>query len=293
MRFRKNKSRILPLLGLFTMIAGVAAAQEAPPPLSIRPIRSGVYWTQGGAGANTGFIVGNDGVIVIDTKTLPASASEMLAGIAKITPKPVTHVVLTHSDGDHVNGLAAFPKGLAIIAQENCKTEMEASQNTPRPAPRDYLPTQTFRDKESLTLDGVKIELYHFAPAHTSGDTIVFLPEQKIVFTGDIIVAMASYNYPVIQLRKHGSSLGWFETAKGMLALNADTYVPGHGNLKTKADLQATLKDVEQRHSKIESMVKQGKSLDDIKAALGETDLKWMAGFDTYTETVHKELTQN
>jgi len=284
---------MLRLLGLFSLIASVASAQEATPPLSIRPIRGGVYWTQGGSGANTGFIIGNNGVIAIDAKTVPASANEMLAGITKITPNSVTHVVLTHSDGDHVNGLTAFPKGLAIIAQENCKTEMEASQNTPRPAPRDYMPTQTFKDRDSMVVDGVKIELYHFAPAHTSGDTIVFLPEQKIVFTGDIIVAMPPYNYPVIQLRKHGSSIGWFETAKGMLALDADTYVPGHGDLKTKADLQATLNDVEQRHSLIESMVKQGKSLNEVKAALGETDLKWMAGFDTYTETVYKELTPN
>jgi cyclase len=258
----------------------IVAAQEAPP-LTIHPIRGGVYWTEGGSGANTGFVVGKSGVIVIDAKTVPASASEMLAGIAKLAPQPVTHVVLTHSDGDHVNGLAAFPKGLSIIAQENCKTEMEASQSTPRPAPREYMPTQTFKDRDSSVIDGVKIELYHFAPAHTSGDTVVFLPEQKIVFTGDIIVAMAPYNYPVIQLRKHGSSLGWFETVKGMLALDADTYVPGHGSLKTKAELQTTLKDVEQRRAQIERMVKAGDSLDRIKAALGVTDLKWMPGFDT------------
>ncbi len=95
----------------------LANAQQQPPPLSVKPLNGGGYWTQGGAGGNTGIIVGKDGVIVIDAKTTPASAKEMLAEIAKITPKPVTTVILTHSDGDHVNGLAAFPAGLTIISQ--------------------------------------------------------------------------------------------------------------------------------------------------------------------------------
>jgi len=66
-------------------------AQQQPPPLSVKPLNGGVYWTQGGAGGNTGIIVGKDGVIVIDAKTTPASAKEMLAEVAKITPKPSDH----------------------------------------------------------------------------------------------------------------------------------------------------------------------------------------------------------
>src|SRR5436853_3728659 len=84
-------------------------AQQQPPPLSVKPLNGGVYWTQGGAGGNTGIIVGKDGVIVIDAKTTPASAKEMLAEVAKITPKPVNTVSVTVSDGEQVNGLADFP----------------------------------------------------------------------------------------------------------------------------------------------------------------------------------------
>src|SRR2546430_14373088 len=144
----------------------VAQAQQQPPPLSVKPLNGGVYWTQGGAGGNTGIIVGKDGVIVIDAKTTPASAKEMLAEIAKITPKPVTTVILTHSDGDHVNGLAAFPTGLTIIAQENCKKEIEATAGKPNASPQDHLPTKTVDKKESMTINGVKINLSHYAPAH-------------------------------------------------------------------------------------------------------------------------------
>src|SRR5436853_6195100 len=127
----------------------VAKAQQQPPPLSVKELNGGVYWTQGGAGGNTGIIVGKDGVIVIDAKTTPASAKDMLAEIAKITPKPVTTVILTHSDGDHVNGLAAFPAGLTIISQENCKKEMEASASSRNPALQDKLPTKTVATNEN------------------------------------------------------------------------------------------------------------------------------------------------
>src|ERR1700730_6942455 len=108
-----------------------AVAQQQAQPLVVRQLKPDLYWTEGGGG-NTGFIVGQMGVVVIDATTTPASAKEMLADIAMVTPKPVTHVILTHSDADHVNGLAAFPKGLTIVAQENCKKEMEESLNNPR-----------------------------------------------------------------------------------------------------------------------------------------------------------------
>src|SRR5438309_4157134 len=235
-----NAKRIVFAIALSAIsFSSVAQAQQQPPPLSVKPLNGGVYWTQGGAGGNTGIIVGKDGVIVIDAKTTPASAKEMLAEIAKITSKPVTTVILTHSDGDHVNGLAAFPAGLTIISQENCKKEMEASASSRNPAPQDRLPNNTVANKENVTINGVKLNVLHYVPAHTSGDLMVYLPEQKIVFTGDIIAT--NQPYTLIHAKKNGSSEGWIQTVKGLASLNADTYVPGHGDLQTKADVQQRL----------------------------------------------------
>lgn len=279
-------------LAVVTFLA-VASAQQQPPPLQVKPLSGGVYWTQGGAGGNTGIIVGKDGVIVVDAKTTPASAKDMLAEIAKITPKPVTTVILTHSDGDHVNGLAAFPAGLTIISQENCKKEMEASANSRNPAPQDRLPTKTVANKENVTINGVKLTLLHYAPAHTSGDLMVYLPEQKIVFTGDIIAT--NQPYTLIHAEKNGSSEGWIQTVKGLTGLNADTYVPGHGDLQTKADVQQRLARVQARREEIRKLVAQGKSLDQVKQALGETDTPAAPGapqFPSYTTVVYNELTK-
>jgi len=133
--------------------------------------------------------------------------------------------------------------------------------------PKEYLPTHTFSTKESMTIDGVRIQLLHFGPAHTSGDTIVYLPDQKVVFTGDILASVSPD--PIIHLEKNGSAAGWIVTVKEMLKLDADTFVPGHGDVQTKADVQKKLAEVQEKDTKIKALVAQGKSLDEVREACG------------------------
>ncbi len=247
------------------------AQQPAAPPLTMKMLKPDVYAGLGGSGGNSTIIIGKTGVIVVDAKQTEAGAKDLLAEIAKITPKPVTTAIITHSDGDHVNGLVAFPAGIKIIAHEGNKKEQEAAlaAGGRGPPPADRLPTQvTTQKKEAMTIDGVKLELYHFAPAHTSGDLIVYLPVQKIVSTGDIVVTNRADDNPNIHFEKNGSTEGWLTNVKGMIALNADVYVTGHGDLVTKADLQRKFDATTARRNKIVAMVKQGKTLDEIKAAL-------------------------
>ena len=135
--------------------------------------------------------------------------------------------------------------------------------------PPDRLPSQVVsRNKETMTIDGVKLELYHWAPAHTSGDLIVYLPDQKVVSTGDIVVTNRADDNPNIHFEKNGSTEGWLTNVKGMIDLNADAYVTGHGDVLMKADLQRKLAATTERRNKIAAMVKEGKTLDEIKAAL-------------------------
>jgi cyclase len=242
----------------------------APPQLTVKQLKPNVWEVEGGGGNST-VIVGTNGVIVVDAKTTEAAGRQLVAEIAKITPKPITAVIETHSDGDHVNGLAGFPAGLTIIAHANNKKEQETALAAGgRGAPAaDRLPTQVVtKEKETMTIDGVKLELYHWGPAHTSGDLVVYAPDQKLVATGDIITTNRSEDNPFIHPEKNGSTAGWIANAKGMAKLNADTYVTGHGDVLKKADLEERAKRMEARRAKIESMVKQGKTLDEIKAAL-------------------------
>lgn len=275
-------------------LSGIAGAQQQPQPLKVTKVKDNVYWIQGGAGSNDGIIVGNSGVVLVDTKTTVDSEKEVIAEIAKITPKPVNTVILTHSDGDHVNGLAAFPAGLTIIAQENCKKEMEASAGGRNPAPQDRLPTKTYDKTDNLTVDGVHIRLYHWAPAHTSGDTVVFLPDEKIVFGGDLLAGAPDRAETIIHLEKNGSTVGWIESAKGMLGLDADTYLTGHGNSMTKAEVQKKLDLIQDKYNKIKAMVAQGKSLEEIKTSLGEPAAPPPGAppFPSLTEVIYKELSK-
>jgi glyoxylase-like metal-dependent hydrolase (beta-lactamase superfamily II) len=286
-----------PIFGLAmiaTLYTIAAAQQQQPPPLKVANIKSNVYWTQGGAGGNTGIIVGTTGVIVVDTKQTVDSSKDVQAEIAKITPKPVDTAIVTHSDGDHVNGLAGFPAGLTIIAQENCKKEMEASAGTRGAAPQDRLPTKTVAKDETMTIDGVRVRLLHWAPGHTSGDLVVYLPDQKIVFGGDLLVT----NRPDtnIHAEKQGSAAGWMENVKEMIALDADTYVTGHGDLMTKDDVKKKLAFIQDRWDKIKAMVAQGKSLDDVKTAMGESTAPPVPNAQgnmpaaTLTEIMYKEI---
>jgi glyoxylase-like metal-dependent hydrolase (beta-lactamase superfamily II) len=275
------------------LVAGAAGAQPQAQPLTIQQLAPDVYVAVGGGG-NSGIVIGASGVVVIDAKTTPAAGKALLDEIAKLTPKPVTDVILTHSDGDHVNGLASFPAGVHVIAHQGCRDEMQAAlaaggRGAP---PADHMPTKVIAgDTERLTIDGIAFELHHWAPAHTSGDLVVYLPARKIVFTGDVIAA----NRPdtIIHLEKHGSSAGWVTTVQGLLKLGANRFVPGHGDLQTKANVEARLASVSKRREQIAALVKDGKSLDEIRTAVGDPAPAAGArgGFASFTEVVYRELT--
>src|ERR1700688_3905293 len=132
-------------VGIFTILAvfdpsAMGQPQSDPASVKLVKVNAEVYFVEGptqpakDAAGNSGIIIGSTGVIVIDAKSTADLGKVVLADIAQITSKPVTHVILTHSDADHVNGIAAFPTGLTIIAQENNKKEQEAALSAGGPA---------------------------------------------------------------------------------------------------------------------------------------------------------------
>lgn len=300
-------ARVLSVV-LFGLIAGpVFADPIAPPaaapmvapgaPLTVTQLAPGDYLVSGGI-SNAGFIVGDDGVIAIDAEIFVPLAKAELAEIAKLTPKPVNAMILTHSDPDHINGLPAFPQGMTIIAQANAVAEIQGaiadptSNGLPPPAEiRDYAPTHSVQSREELTLDGVRLILIHTAPAHTDGDLIIFVPKSRLVYAGDLLTP-AIGPYPGIHLNKHGSSLGWMASVRAMLALDADVFVSGHGEPLHRADVKARLQAAEQRRAEIVTMVGKGMTLAEIKLALHDAPLPGPAArFPTFIETTYQELT--
>jgi glyoxylase-like metal-dependent hydrolase (beta-lactamase superfamily II) len=269
------------------------SGQAAPSPLTVEAVTGNLYLVKGGSGANTAFYVTTKEVFVIDAKMSPGSAEEMLREIGKVAKAPVTTIILTHSDGDHINGLPGFPKGLRIVAHPNCKADVEAAAEAD-PALKDFIPNKTYEGTK-LTLTRTEdgwVDLVHLGPAHTNGDTIVWFPAEKAAFVGDLVFVGRD---PLIHRHKNGNSFGYVKTLRTMLKLSpeVDIFLSGHADPLGRADIEALAAALEEKQAKVKAMVDEGKSLDEIKKAFGieepagQPPRRW----PSFVETVYLELT--
>ena len=265
----------------------------APPALTVQPITKALYLVKGGSGANTAFYVTPKEVFAVDAKMSPESAAAMLAEIGKAASAPVTTVVITHSDGDHVNGLPGFPKGLAIVAHEKCAADM-ASAAAELPALRDRLPNRVYGDRLELGSGEEAFLLAHFGPAHTSGDTVVFFPREKAVFVGDLLFVGRD---PLVHRHKGGNSFGYVRTLEALLALTppVEVFLSGHADPLGRTDVEALRAAMTEKQAKVRAMVGEGRSLEEVKKAFGVEDRPVPAGgrrWLSLVETIYLELTE-
>jgi cyclase len=289
---------ILTLFVLVTLIA-VALAQQAQP-LTVQKIKGNVYLVKGGNGANTGFYVGDREVLLVDAKMTADAMKQVVEEVKKVTALPIARLVLTHSDGDHVNGLNGLPKGLKIYGHPQTKKDLEAAAqaaNTQYLA--DYLPTETCspctasrESAQTFAMGSAQVQLYYFGPAHTSGDLVVWFPAERVAFAGDLAFVGRD---PLIHRQKGGSSQGLAETLQDLIALNAEAYLTGHSDPLTRQDIETLYKSIAEKRDKVKSLVAEGKSLDDIKQSFGVKDAPAQAGrprFPSLIEIIYLELTE-
>lgn len=255
----------IPLFGQQPTGQQTPSARPPAAPITVEQVKGSIYQVKGGSGANAGFFVGEQEIVVIDAKMSDESAGEMLKAIAAVSPLPVRKVVLTHSDGDHVNGLTGFPAGVDIISHEKTRVHIAAAFRTEKQ--RRFLPNMTFTDRLYISrgVDSTvgRIELLYFGPAHTDGDIVVYFPAEKIAFAGDLMFLSRD---PLIHRAKNGTSFGLVKVLKGILNLDVDIILSGHNEKATREDIRKFVAGVEEKQEKIAAMVKSGKSLDDVKA---------------------------
>ncbi len=134
---------------------------------------------------NTMFVVTDEGVLVADGQGNPDATRKLVAAIGDITDKPITHVVICSDHGDHTNGNVSFPRTAQFIAHPNSKANLERTRANPNrnaESPEVILPTELVEDRRVLELGGTEIQILFLGRAHTGGDLLVYLPEEKILF---------------------------------------------------------------------------------------------------------------
>jgi glyoxylase-like metal-dependent hydrolase (beta-lactamase superfamily II) len=277
---------------LFCLTALTAGFSQQSATIKAERIADNIYVVKGGV-ANTGFVVAENGVLAIDAEMTVDSAKQMIGEIRRVTSKPLAKIFLTHSDGDHVSGLSGFPQGLEIISSAKTREEMAEAFRAPEmEALQDYLPTRTFTDRMDLDFPPERIQLLYFGPAHTSGDSVAFFPARKLVFVGDLVFIGRD---PLIHRSKGGSSSGLIKTLQALLKLDAERYVPGHGNIVSKSEIETVLHSLQEKQNKIRSLIQEGKSLEEVKASFGIKDGPAKPGgfrFPSLVETIYLELSE-
>ena len=344
------------LFSLFVfVIAGAAAAQPSDATAKVERVADGVFaiihenatdaWPHG----NTGVVIGDDGVLVIDSTYLPSRARADIALIRQLTDKPVKYLVMTHWHFDHNNGNSAyrdaFP-GIAIVSERRTRDWIEINntwwpkmstapdsdrrvqlakmekeletgkddkgvalteeemRGTVKALPQRksemaelatlevVAPNMIFDNTLTLHLGNRRIELRDMGRANSPHDTIIWLPEEKVLFTGDIVVQS-----PMPYL---GASwpVEWVGVLRVLESMPAKAIVPGHGPVMRDFTYVSRVRAlIEDALKKTETMIREGKTLAQIQAAMdlsahrkafapwaGSTDAGWKTNSDTLVE---------
>jgi glyoxylase-like metal-dependent hydrolase (beta-lactamase superfamily II) len=231
------------------LVATGTAAQDLRSKVVPVKVTERVWYVQGqpgmasaaneGYNSNAGFVVTDEGVVVIDALGSPALGEALLAAIRKVTPKPVRRVIVTHYHADHFYGLEPFKKaGADIWAHVGAREYLENGDADlrRRQRARDLFPWVTentplvpadrwLEGDASFTLGGVRFEVQHFGPAHSPEDLVIVLPGEGVVFIGDILFTGR------IPFVGEADSKAWLARIERLIALKPRLMVTGHGEV--------------------------------------------------------------
>jgi glyoxylase-like metal-dependent hydrolase (beta-lactamase superfamily II) len=251
-------------VGLAAMTA--AQAQQAGPNVAqIEKVKDNLFTITGGGGNTAAFITAG-GVVLVDTK-LSNWGQAILDQVRTVTDKPITHIINTHTHGDHVGSNEFFPATVEIIAQQNTGANMAKMKNFATPETKHGMPDRTFKDRVTLLSGKEAIDLYYFGSGHTNGDAFVVFRELRTMHAGDMFARKGT---PLLDMNNGGSGVQIGETLARAAAgiKNVDTVIPGHSTVMTWADFLEYGEFNRAFLGAVQTAIKAGKAADQALAEL-------------------------
>ena len=224
-----------------------------------------------GLGGNIAVSTGNDGVLIVDSQ-IPIIFPKIIKAIKKLSDDKIIYTINTHWHWDHSDGnLVLDSDETKIISHSNARENMQkgglinmgTTILNQEPYPKSALPVITHENGMSLYFNDEKIDLLHFGPAHTTGDTVIYFTNQNAIHLGDVFF---SNSYPFIDVDNGGSLSGMINyLEKIVLVIDKDTIVmPGHGEISSISDIKETIEMLKTVKNRILMSIENNQSLEEI-----------------------------
>jgi glyoxylase-like metal-dependent hydrolase (beta-lactamase superfamily II) len=210
----------------------------------------------------------HEGVVLVDTTARPVDIQACLR-LASYTPEDICQILLTHSHSDHTSGIPLFDCPVLAHKITHQRIKRRGSKRS-----QAQLPTDTFEDQIKLQIGEVLIEMIHLG-GHTPGSSIVWLPVERILFSGDLIF---EGRYPFLQTSNVRKLV---EALRYLLALDAKVIIPGHGVVCDNAEVRRQLDYIEATMQRVETHLEQGHTLEETNSD---------PGFPIYSELGYEKL---